>query len=109
LLTVSAGIDTDKEQKVRQEILAQLNACQTGDFTEAELIAAKEAILSGLRGITDAPGAIENYYGTALLSGLSLSVPEYMEAVAAVTAEQVMAAAKTLRLHSSFFLKGVAA
>ena len=109
LLTVSAGIDTDKEQKVRQEILAQLNACQTGNFTEAELIAAKEAILSGLRGITDAPGTIENYYGTALLSGLSLSVPEYMEAVAAVTAEQVMAAAKTLRLHSSFFLKGVTA
>ena len=109
LLTVSAGIDTDKEPQTRQEILAQLSACQTGDFTEAELIAAKEAILSGLRGITDAPGAIENYYGTALLSGLSMSVAEYMEAVASVTAEQVMAAARTIKLHSSFFLKGVTA
>ena len=108
ILTVSAGIDTGKEPKTRQEILSQLEACQAGDFTQAELIAAKEAIISSLRGITDSPGAIENYYGTALLSGLSLSVADYMEAVEAVTAEAVTAAARTVRLHSSFFLKGVA-
>lgn len=109
LVTVSAGIDTDKEPQTRQEILAQLTACQTGDFSHEELTAAKEAIISSLRGVTDSPGAIENYYGTALLSGLSMSVPEYMEAVSAVTAEAVVAAAKTVRLHSSFFLKGVTA
>jgi len=107
LLTVSAGIDTDKENQTRQEILAQLTACQNGDFTDGELAAAKETIISSLRGVTDSPGAIENYYGTALLSGLSLTVPQYMDAVSAVTAEDVMAAAKSIRYHSSFFLKGV--
>ncbi len=109
LLTVSAGIDTDKEPQAREEILAQLTACQNGDFTDAELNAAKEAIISSLRGVTDSPGAIENYYGTALLSGLSMTVPQYMESVSAVTAEAVMAAAKSIQYHSSFFLKGVAA
>ena len=109
LLTVNAGIDTDKEPLVRQEVLAQLEACQQGAFSADELNAAKAAILSGLRGVTDSPGAIENYYGTAVLSGLSMTVREYMAAVDAVTAEQVMAAAQTVVFHSSFFLKGVTA
>ena len=109
LLTVNAGIDTEKEALTRQEIFAQLTACQTGDFTAEELASAKAAILSGLRGVTDSPGAIENYYGTALLSGLSMTVEEYMAAVEAVNAEQVIAAAKTVQYHSSFFLKGVTA
>ena len=109
LLTVNAGIDTDKEPLARQEIFAQLEACQQGDFTDEELNAAKAAILSGLRGVTDSPGAIENYYGTAVLSGLAMTVSEYMAAVESVTAEQVIAAAKTVRYHSSFFLKGVTA
>ena len=107
ILTVSAGIDTEQYDKARQEIFAQLDACCRGDITADELLSAKEAILSSLRGVTDSPGAIENYCITSTLSGLPLSVPEYMSEVAAVTAEQVAEVAKTLQLHTTFFLKGV--
>ena len=109
ILTVAAGIDTEQEPLVRKEILAQLEACQKGDFTQEELTAAKEAILSGLRGVTDSPGAIENFYGTGFLSGLEITIDEYMDKVAAVDHRQVMAAAESLQLHSVFFLKGVKA
>ena len=37
-----------------------------------------------------------------------MTVPEYMAAVEAVTAEEAAQAARSLTLHSSFFLKGVA-
>lgn len=107
IVTVSAGIDACKEEVVRREIFAQLEACRTGDITPAELVAAKEALLSSLRTVHDSPGAIEGYYATAALSGLILSQKEYIEAVSAVTLEDVIAAAKTLQYHSSFFLKGV--
>ncbi len=69
--------------------------------------AAKEAILSSLRATHDSPGAIEGFYATAALSGLVFSHGEYMEAVEAATIEDVVAAAQTVQLHSSFFLKGV--
>ena len=108
ILTVSAGIDTAKENVTRQEILRQLDACRAGDISAQELKAAKEAILSGLRGVHDSPGAIENFHGTAAISGFSMTVPAYMAAVEAVTAEQAARAAQSLTLHSSFFLKGVA-
>lgn len=107
LLTVCAGIDFDKEDTTRQEILRQLSACQSGDITEKELTAAKEAILSSLRATHDSPGAIEGYYATAALSGMNLTPERYMTAVEAVTVADVTALARNIRLHSTYFLKGV--
>ncbi|MBQ3504460.1 MAG: insulinase family protein [Oscillospiraceae bacterium] len=106
IVTVSAGIDYDKEALTRREIEKQLNACKEGDITEAELVSAREALLSSLRATHDSPGAIEGYYATAALSGMPLTPAQYMAAVEAVTKEQVAAAARTVQLHSSYFLKG---
>lgn len=106
IVTVSAGIDFDKEALTREEISRQLEACQAGDISEMELNAGKEAILSSLRATHDSPGAIEGYYATAALSGMGLTPESYMEAVKAVTLEDVVACARSLRLHSTYFLKG---
>lgn len=106
LMTVSAGIDTDKEETARREILAQLQACRDGEISQQELSAAKEAILSSLRTIHDSPGNIEGYYSTTVLSGLAITAAEHATAVSAVTAEDVAAVANKLSYHSSFFLKG---
>ena len=67
---------------------------------------AKEALLSSLRGTHDSPGAIENYYSTAALSGLSMTTAEYAARVSAVTASDVSRVAGTLEYHTGFFLKG---
>lgn len=107
IVTVAAGIDFDKEQLTREEILRQLAACKNGNISQEELTAAKEALLSSLRATHDSPGAIEGYYATAALSGMGLSPAEYMAAVEAVELPQVVAAARTVMLHSTYFLKGV--
>ena len=106
IVTVSAGIDFDKETLTREEIARQLEACQAGDISELELNAGKEAILSSLRATHDSPGAIEGYYATAALSGMALSPEDYRKAVEAVTLDHVVACAKSLKLHSTYFLKG---
>lgn len=109
ILTVSAGIDADKEPVVTEQIQAQLAACCEGDITREELTAAKEAILSGLRSVYDSPGSIEGYETTAAIGALPLTVEGYRQAVEAVTAEQVAQAARSLGLHTTYFLKGVEA
>ena len=106
IVAVSAGIDFDKETVTRQEVLHQLSLCQQGEISEEELTAARQAILSSLRGTHDAPSAIEGYYATAAISGMGLTPAEYMAAVEAVTKEQVVEAAKSLTLHTTYFLKG---
>ena len=106
LVTVSAGIDFANEQQTRDEIARQLEAIRSGEVSEEELTSAKEAILSSLRSTHDSPGAIEGYYATAALSGLNMTPAQYMEEVRSVTAEQVARAARELRLHTTYFLKG---
>ena len=85
----------------------QLDACRRGEITEEELNAAKEAMRSSLRGIHDSPSSIESYYATHYLSGAFRTPARYMEQVEAVTMDDVIAAAKTVTLHSTYFLKGV--
>ena len=106
IVVVSAGIDFDKEQLTRDEVIRQLDICREGGITEQELRAAKEALLSSLRSTLDSPGAIEGYYATAALSGLIFSHEEYMAAVEKATIEDVVKAANTLQLHTTYFLKG---
>lgn len=109
VITLSAGIDFDKEQQTREEILRQLDACRKGEITAEELNAAKEALLSSLRSTHDTPGAIEGYYSTAALSGMGMTPETYMDAIRTVTARQVAEAAATVKLHTTYFLKGVGA
>jgi predicted Zn-dependent peptidase len=106
IMTVSAGIDFDKEEKTRAEILHQLQLCCQGQITEEELNAAKESLRSGLRATHDSPGAIESYYSSMALSEVNSSPAEQLEKVERVTLEDAAAAARTLTLRASFFLKG---
>ena len=106
ILTVGAGIDFDKEQLTREEILRQLDLCRRGEISREELTAGKEAILSSLRSTADSPGSIEGYYATAALSGMNLTPEGYMAAVEKVSLDQVVAAAQAVTLHTTYFLKG---
>lgn len=106
ILLVNAGIDFDKEAVTRQEILRQLDACRKGDISEAEMTAAREALLSSLRSVPDSPGSIENFTSTAALSGLVFSRESYMEAVQKVTLEDVVKCAGSVALNTTYFLKG---
>ena len=106
IITVAAGIDCNMDAKVEEEVLHQLTACQAGDISQLELSAAKQALLSQLRSTHDSPGAIEGYYATAALSGLTLTPDDYIRAVEQATAEDVAAAAKTVQLHTVYFLRG---
>lgn len=107
IVTVSAGIDFHQEPVVRQQVLTQLEACQTGDISENELNAAKQALIAQLQSTHDSPGAIEGYYATAALSGLRWTPAEYTENIISVTAADVARVARSLQLHTVYFLKGV--
>lgn len=107
ILTVSAGIDSNLSDTVKKEIMAQLEACRAGEISQQELEAARQALRSGLLATYDSPGAIENYFASAALSGLTLTPEEYLREVEQTGVEQLVAAARKLQLHTTFFLQGV--
>lgn len=107
IVSVFAGIDCAKVDEVRAEILNQLAACQNGDITEAELEAAKRSLCSGMRGVHDSAAAIEGFYYCEELSGAKMTPAEYMAAAEKTTLADVVEAAKSLKLHTVYFLEGV--
>lgn len=107
ILTVGAGMDCGMAETVEHEVLKELEKCRRGEITPMELTSAKQALISSLRGIHDSPGAIENYYATGALSGLTLSVADYMRGVEETTVEMLSEEAEKVRLHSVYLLKGV--
>lgn len=106
ILTVNAGIDSRRAEAARAAILQQLEACRAGSITESELSAARESILSGLRAVYDSTGAMEAFFGVSSLSGLDRTLEQYAREIRAVGLPEIMAAAQTVQLHSTFFLKG---
>lgn len=106
IVLVSAGIDFDKEQHVRQEVEKQLDTCRRGEISQAEVDAARHSLISALQAVPDSPSSIENYYSTMTLNGCGMDPQRHRAALEAVTAEDLIAAAKTLELHSTYFLKG---
>lgn len=109
ILTVSAGIDCDQYDRALEQIGHQLELCRQGDITREELAAAKESLLSGLRGVYDSPGAIESYESISAISKRAYTLEQSRQRIAAVTLDQVVRVAQTVRLHTTYFLKGVEA
>jgi predicted Zn-dependent peptidase len=109
LITVSAGIDSQMDKTVREEILRQLDLCCQGEISAQELLAAKQGLRRTLQGVHDAPGAIEVYYSAAANVGPDMTPEEWMKEVDQVTVADVQEVAKQVQLHSVFFLKGVEA
>ncbi len=106
LMTLSAGIDGKDLDRVREEILAQLEACRRGEITAAELEAAKEGIRASLRSAGDSPSQMEDYALYRTLSGQNMDLNDYEASISAVTVEDAARAARGIRLEAEYFLRG---
>ena len=107
IMVISSGIESKNFEVTKDEILRQLNACVRGEITAEEMESARCAILSALRASLDSPGRMDEYMLGCALTGRETSVRELMEQISKVTLAQVCEAAKSLRLDTVYFLKGV--
>lgn len=106
VMIVSSGIEFDKFDAARSEILAQLDAVCSGSFTADELEAAKRSIAGDYRSLSDSPAALEGFYLDAALIGPALSPDELADEIEKVTREQVIEIAKGVELDAVYFLRG---
>ena len=106
LLCVSSGIDFDKYDPAREEILSQLEAMRRGEITPDELAAAKRSAANGLRTVEDSPMGLESFYLSQTIQGLDASPMDLAALIEEVTAEQIIEIAKGVELDAVYFLKG---
>lgn len=106
---VNSGISFDKKELVVREIEKQLEDCRQGKISEQELESARKQILSALKATADFPNQLESFYLSQRIGEFPDTPGNLAEAVAAVTAEDVAAAARELTLDTVYFLKGAEA
>lgn len=108
-LILSCGIDRGSRDEAQNAMIEQVTAMQQGEFTDAELQAAKKLLINSYTQLEDNTRAISAFYQFRHILDLQQSVAQCCEAFANVTAEQVQKAAASLRLDTVYFLCGTAA
>ena len=106
IMLVSSGIEFDKLDAAREEILAQLDSVRRGEITDDELRSAKKSVASDLRAVQDSIGELEGFYLSQALDGLDYGPAELAALAEDVTKEDVQAIARSIECDLIYFLKG---
>ena len=106
ILLVSSGIEFDKYDTARAEIMAQLEAVRRGEIEPWELEGARRTLISAMRTTLDEQWRQEEYWLGQAVAGLEDGPEQLAARLEDVTKEQVAQAAKRLELDTIYFLKG---
>ena len=106
LVLVSSGIEFDKYETARNEILAQLEAVKRGEIEDWELEGSRRTLISACMTTLDEQSRQEEFWLGQAAAGLEESPEEFAARLEAVTREQVAAAAQKWELDTIYFLKG---
>jgi predicted Zn-dependent peptidase len=106
IMIVSSGVDMDKFETAKAEILAQLEACRRGEITQEELEPARSYLISSLKAGEDSAYGMEDFYVGQTIGGYTYTPDTLAKALEKVTIPEIQAAANRVQLDTIYFLKG---
>ena len=106
VLYVDSGVEHANTGKAEAEIINQLEAVQNGNFSDDEMENARRSIINSWKGVNDGARSIAEWYFIQSYSGRSDSPEEQITKLMNVTREDIIAAAKSLKLDTVYVLTG---
>jgi predicted Zn-dependent peptidase len=105
---VQTGIEPKNKGRALDIILAQVRALQAGEIRPEELDYTKRGLRNQYLQLLDQPMSMADVHFTGVLAGVVREPDDWIKAVEAVTLDQVVAAARRMRLDTVYFLHGSA-
>ncbi len=105
-IMVDSGVEFDKAEKAREEILNQLSIVKKGEFPDSTFKASIKNILNSLNSSYDSLGALDSWYCATIYSDDIKTPEDVAMLISSITKEQVIAAANGIKLHTVFSLTG---
>ena len=105
-MMIDSGVEHDKIDEAKEAILEQLQAVCDGDFTDTDMEFASLSLQNSFRSMGESAYSMELYYLTQTVLGLSGTPEEQSEAIAKVQKDEIIEAAKHIRLHTVYLLTG---
>lgn len=99
---VESGVEEANAEKTLQAVLKELTDIQNGNFDDKLIEASKKSIIDSLLGYYDNATALDQWYSRDL--GEIISPEEAAEIIEKVTREEIINAAKGVRLHTVYRL-----
>lgn len=106
IMMIGSGIEFENFQKTRDAVLGELQAVKNGDFTDDEIMIAKEYIISSFSSYEDSPGMLIDYYMGMAFSDDYPSISTVCEKVREVTRDDILTAFKSVNTDTVYFLNG---
>ena len=105
VVMVQSGIEDINEEKAKNEILNQLSLVAQGDFSDDVFSSSIKSLTDSVISNNDTPESICAWYATQLLRDKLKTPEEYVGEIQSVERQQVIEAAKTIKLDTIFMLK----
>lgn len=105
VVMVQSGIEDINEEKAKSEILNQLSLVAQGDFSDDVFSSSIKSLTDSIISNNDTPESICAWYATQLLRDKLKTPEEYVGEIQSVERQQVIEAAKTIKLDTIFMLK----
>lgn len=102
---IRCGIECEKYQKTVDLIKKLLEDMKKGEFTEEDIIKAKEYILSGVDAITEEQDSQILFYFGQELSRMPITIEKYKENIKNVTRKEIIEIASKIQINTIYFLK----
>ena len=104
LITVDSGVEAENADKAQKEILAQLDAVKNGDFTDFEYEASLKSLRDSLNSYNDSQVLLDTWYALKAGNKTLYSPEEIAAKIALITREDIINAAKGVKLHTVYKL-----
>lgn len=107
-IIIRCAVHASRRDAVQRAILAQLDAMKNGEFTQAELRAARKSLDGSYRCIADSTKMLTGFYELRNSFGIHETIAECRRRFSEVTREDVIAVAEKLQPSMIYFLRGTA-
>ena len=104
IMVVRSGVEFDKFKTAEDEIMRQQSLMENGQFTDDEIDFAKKHLITAYESNLDSIGAMAEYYTMQILLGTNVSIEEMTAKIEKVTREEIIAAAKTMKLDTIYYM-----
>ena len=104
LITVDSGVEAENADKAKEEILNQLDSVKKGEFTDFEYEASLKSLRDSLNSYNDSQVTLDTWYALKAGNKTLYSPEEIGEKIAEITREDIVNAAKGVKLHTVYRL-----
>lgn len=104
LVTVESGVELENIEKTESAVLAELEKLQSGEIIDFEFESSKKSCVDSLKSFSDGQGLLDTWYSLKIFESEPLDPESLAELLKQVTKEEIIEAAKGIKLHTVFRL-----